>query len=206
MPCEAFGCRLRTHVAKHSPGSPKAAEAWSAEGWTVCDMRFRCPCAPLPPPTTCVCAVRMCTRDGASARTDSRARPCPMCVCGRRQGAVRGADEVPHLAQGDGAASPGHPAAHASHAHGSRDNKRSGRRAVRLRRVVRLRALMCVFPLPRRLFRRLHAESGARARRGPSFVLQVVLARCCRAMMVQECLNLLRNVPSEQSLGRAVVF
>ena len=56
MPCEAFGCRLRTYVAKHSPGSPKVAEAWSAQGWTVCDMMFRCPCAPLPPPPP-VCAL-----------------------------------------------------------------------------------------------------------------------------------------------------
>ena len=61
MPCEAFGCRLRTHVAKHmtNGASPKVAEAWRAEGWTVCDMMFRCPCAPLPPSITCVRAVRM---------------------------------------------------------------------------------------------------------------------------------------------------
>ena len=70
MPCEAFGCRLRTHVAKHmtNGASPKVAEAWRAEGWTVCDMMFRCPCAPLPPSITCVRAVRM--HSGWGERTD----------------------------------------------------------------------------------------------------------------------------------------
>lgn len=45
MPCETFGCRLRTFAGKHQSASPKIAEAWSPQGWTVCDMMFRCPYA-----------------------------------------------------------------------------------------------------------------------------------------------------------------
>ena len=110
------------------------------------------------PSTTCVCAAhalglgrqierQMMERRGAHEPT--RVRALAPCVRGRRQGAVRGADEVPNHAQGDDPASPGDPAAHAGDAHGSRDNKQSGRRAVRLRRIVRL---LFVFPPPQKVF------------------------------------------------------
>ena len=53
-------------------------EAWSAQGWTVCDMMFRCPCAPPPGPplcTTracaCACTRVLCARLHVCARMHS---------------------------------------------------------------------------------------------------------------------------------------
>ena len=75
------------YAGRHHSASPKAVEAWSARGWTVCDMVFRCPCAPLPPAPrlhhACVrvhvhvCAVR------ARARARARVRCERACTCAR---------------------------------------------------------------------------------------------------------------------------
>jgi hypothetical protein len=84
MPCETFGCRLRTFAGKHqSAGSPKIAEAWSPQGWTVCDMMFRCPCAPPPPPPRVRARARVCAHalglERAHELTRVRARV-PVCA------------------------------------------------------------------------------------------------------------------------------
>ena len=70
------------YAGRHHSASPKAVEAWSARGWTVCDMVFRCPCAPLPPAPrlhhACVrvhvhaCAVRAPARVRAHALAPCR--------------------------------------------------------------------------------------------------------------------------------------